>query len=309
MQWVFAGGPILIAFLGNLVIVGLLLRNLFALKQQMRRLSTTWNRVSMTTKNPRSLLEAATLPSEKSTLPLSRRFWKRISLSRGGRDTNNQKTMRNSCDDKMRYHLQVQASLYTIAFLFVYLFPIMNRTIIMVTGSVPPYMLLLSRTINPLQGFFNMIIYTRIPVSELRSKSDLSWLAAFWVVVRCREGQFVSTKKHISTGKSNRQYRRFSLQTKLRHAMQQIDDDQDNDHEKINNTDQENLPIQYDESFDSYNTKENHLINLLGQDDETNHEGKEIEFSKEMIERRSNLQIMDEVETNSCVSNAPISEP
>ena len=271
----------------------------------MRRLSTTWNRETIEKNRGTSLKATATSSSESSgQLPSSRRrFSRRISLT--------SKRMNSSRDDKMKYNLQVQALLYILAFTIVYLFSFINRIFVQVTGSVPYYLLFIARTINPLQGFFNMIIYTRIHVSELRSKSNLPWIRAIWTVLRCKENQFGSTQNNTANGRSNRQYRRSSLQIQMKNVIQQIDDDQyddgENDEEMINiNFDQVHkvsFPLQYDEhSNNNCNTKEN-PVNLCDkeEEDEDNDEkpGEEKIKTNEMIECQSSVYILDEVETNS----------
>ncbi len=241
--------------------------------------------MTTTTNNQNSLLQAATTSSSESasTLPSSssRRFFKKISLSQQDKratsmSNEHRRMSRSSRDDKMKYHLQVQGLLYILSFLLC--IPIFIAHIYkQVTGTVPFPLLFLARTINPFQGFFNMIIYTRIPVSQLRSKFDISWIKAFSVVLRCKEDQFVSTHEKAGNGTSTftsnrntKHYRRSSLQIQLRHAIdkQEIDNDddqQDEENDKVININIDrgfvSLPLQYDEGSNSGDDMKEHQHN------------------------------------------------
>lgn len=108
-----------------------------------------------------------------------------------------------------------------------------------------------------------MIIYTRIPVSELQTKSDLSWIRATWTVLQCKEDQFGSTQQENrvngrSNIKNHRRTQRPSLKKQKKHVLEQIDDDQkdneENDEEININIDQVqkvSSPLHYDECSDN----------------------------------------------------------
>ena len=50
---------------------------------------------------------------------------------------------------------------------------------------IPFFLLELGRLFNPLQGLFNILVYSRPHVSSLRSNHpEYSWLKAFWLTVR-----------------------------------------------------------------------------------------------------------------------------
>ena len=85
---------------------------------------------------------------------------------------------------EMDRNLQLQAVLYTLAFIVTYVFTYVHRILVMTRGSSPFIILYLPRIFRPLQGLFNIIIYTRIRVSRLRTNTGYSWIKAFYTVVK-----------------------------------------------------------------------------------------------------------------------------
>ncbi len=178
----------------------------------MNKLST-WNRASMAgapSTGHRSLLQVAAESSRRFSRRMSS-FISTSSRQSSGPDVTNGRIplrrMNSSRDDKMKYYLQVQGLLYILAFFFVYMFSFIARIFVQVTGGVPFALLFLARTLNPLQGFFNMLIFTRMSVSKLRSQSGLSWIKAIWVVLRCKEDQYGSPHDSMLDAESSRQNR------------------------------------------------------------------------------------------------------
>jgi hypothetical protein len=80
----------------------------------------------------------------------------------------------------------IMSSLYTGAFLITCFFPILGAIISSTKDgreNIPFSIVLLSRIFNPLQGFFNMLVYTRPHVSSLRRSHGYSRIKAFWVTI------------------------------------------------------------------------------------------------------------------------------
>lgn len=170
----------------------ILLWNLIVLLRQMRALNASWRRLSTSSQNNSILrsmskrlrsslsncfhrgqsdreemeVEVVSAPSPSSSLTTARRA-----------------TGSNPSSDDMVMNLQKQALLYIGAFLAVYLFPTIASLMKQTKGSAPFVIVLMLRLSIPLQGFFNVLIYTRIPISRLRSTSKVSWINAFWTVI------------------------------------------------------------------------------------------------------------------------------
>lgn len=194
--WVFAGIPILIAFAGNLIITIILLWDVTALSRQMQKLANSWRQGSLDeTQNDAGLLRRlsrrmSSFRLSEPGLPLTNpdRSTEVASMVEGSTTSftlparsNRSSTRRNG---DMKQHLKIQALLYVVAFITVYLFGFINQIAVEINGSAPFIITLIERITNPLQGFCNIIIYTRIRVSSLRSTSNLSWFKAFWTVVK-----------------------------------------------------------------------------------------------------------------------------
>ena len=79
-----------------------------------------------------------------------------------------------------------QALLYIFAFVITYIFPFIGRVVqIKVKKQVPFCLLILSQTFMPLQGFFNVFVYTRPHVKSIRKNNpDYSWFKAFWIAFK-----------------------------------------------------------------------------------------------------------------------------
>ena len=78
----------------------------------------------------------------------------------------------------------VQACWYVLAFFLTHAFAVI-ATIIRKTGNTPPFWIYLTaRLLSPLQGLFNIVVYTRPHVNTERKKNpNSSWFAAFKTVV------------------------------------------------------------------------------------------------------------------------------
>ncbi len=83
----------------------------------------------------------------------------------------------------MKRNLQIQASLYTCGFICTYIFAYVYRMTYIKKGSAHFALVLCTRIFRPLQGLFNIIIYTRVRVSNLCSATGMSWFRAFFTIV------------------------------------------------------------------------------------------------------------------------------
>lgn len=75
----------------------------------------------------------------------------------------------------------IQAICYVAA--ITYTFGFSARISEQLTGSVAFPLLVIARITNPLQGALNILIYTRLHVSRLRTNQNISWRRAFWRVI------------------------------------------------------------------------------------------------------------------------------
>ena len=147
--WVFAGIPILIAFAGNLIITIILLWDVTALSRQMQKLTNSWRRGSLDeTQNDAGLLcrLSRRMPSFSLSAP-------RLPLTNPDRSTEVASMVEGSTtsftlparsnrsntwlNGDMKQHLKIQALLYVVVFITVYLFGFINRIAVEINGSAP----------------------------------------------------------------------------------------------------------------------------------------------------------------------------
>lgn len=112
-----------------------------------------------------------------------------------------------------------RAAAYVIACILTYMFPIINRLIERQGSNVAPFVItLLSRMFFPLQGLFNVLVYTYPHViSHRRNHADCNWFQAFWKVIKTggdndESGVLTSRKKRRSV----RQMQRVLAQSEFR---------------------------------------------------------------------------------------------
>ena len=191
MQWLFAGYPILIAFFGNFIIMIMLVWNLYTLSRRMDRLAS-WRRaqdeakIGMMRRISRRMSSMRSSISRPSNVESQNVQFENADRSNGSLTFARplRSYRRRSSGNSMEHHLRVQAISYLAASLFIYVFPYTLRILIQVNNSSPFIITFLARLTNPLQGFFNILIFTRTRVSTLRANSDYSWLHAFSIVVK-----------------------------------------------------------------------------------------------------------------------------
>ena len=84
-------------------------------------------------------------------------------------------------ENKTEQEMVIQAICYVAA--ITYTFGFSARISEQLTGSVAFPLLVIARITNPLQGALNILIYTRLHVSRLRTNQNISWRRAFWRVI------------------------------------------------------------------------------------------------------------------------------
>jgi hypothetical protein len=95
--------------------------------------------------------------------------------------------------------ISIRAAAYIIGFLMTYIFSIVYR-LWQLQGGVPFFIIFFARFFYPLQGFFNVLIYTYPHVESFRRNHDqCSWLRAFIEVVKSG-----GDNDDIRAGKTNR---------------------------------------------------------------------------------------------------------
>ena len=87
----------------------------------------------------------------------------------------------------LRRHQEVkeQAIFFIVAFVCTYMVSYIHRIYEQINGTSPFWLRLIARVLNSLQGFFNILVYTRPHVTSLRRRhKELNWFQAFWAVVK-----------------------------------------------------------------------------------------------------------------------------
>ena len=233
-QWAFAGIPILGCFLLNIVIMFIMIWSLIKLQRKMNRLRNNW-RTSTTQSVQESSFNGSMINRFSRRISMMSSFTSQRSknrdddLSGGFRDTIRDRqsiyastspsrsiTNRSSVirQSEMERNLQLQAVLYALGFIISFFFTYANRILVSKHGSSPFIILLLPRIFRPLQGLFNIIIYTRIRVSRLRANTGYSWMKAFYTVVRSFDDHDDCTYEE-SSGEERRGRRRSIFQRLL----------------------------------------------------------------------------------------------
>jgi len=114
-------------------------------------------------------------------------------------------------DDNTNENLRVvvvQALLYILAFLSSVVFSAAVRIIESGGKPVPFAVYVLSRVFTPLQGFLNILVYTRPHVSSRRNQNpECSWLTAFWETIK-------SGGDNDTAGQSRRGRHKASIKTR-----------------------------------------------------------------------------------------------
>ena len=104
-----------------------------------------------------------------------------------------------------------RAAAYVAAYLFSFMFSLIYRVVSAhVSGPTPFIIILLARFFFPLQGFFNVLVYTYPHVvSYRRNNTECNWFKAFWNVIKSG-----GDNDQIKTGR--RAMRRASIRKRQR---------------------------------------------------------------------------------------------
>ena len=156
--------------------------------------------------------------------------------------------------------------------------------------------------LNTLQGFFNVIIYTRTSVSRLRSTSNMSWLRAFYTVLKSDSTQYPSDSRGSSNPVSIELIRRHSSKTTIRNLdiAAPFDDadssiSQTNEKRETNNINNNENEMKSDPQLQE---KELESLNYLDEDFK-NHDKEivrnNISFLKGKVSSYNNLYIDEDV--------------
>lgn len=193
-QWIFTAGPILLCFLTNVVIMFMIIWSMFLLQRNLNKLRNQWRSSTSQPPSIRSRMSNRMSQARRSVIST-------ISSFRSSYNSNNipeedgsarsstfvsRRPMRGSIliqQQETERNLQMQAILYIAAFLLTYIFSYIHRILYQRNGSSPFVLIMLSRIFRPMQGFLNILIYTRIKVARLRSTTDYSRIKAFFIVV------------------------------------------------------------------------------------------------------------------------------
>jgi len=93
-------------------------------------------------------------------------------------------SQRSRASLRRQSHIVHRATAYIIGYSLTYIFPLIFRSWLQ-TGSQPPFtIILLSRFFSPMQGFFNVLIYTYPHVKSVRVVESCSYLKALYMVVK-----------------------------------------------------------------------------------------------------------------------------
>ena len=102
---------------------------------------------------------------------------------RASNNTNNSSS--SSSSSSVEKEVISQALLYMGCCFLTYIFPLISRVISLQGKEVPFIILFLARFFLPLQGFFNIIVYTRPHIVSLRRNNpQYSWFKAFVIVFK-----------------------------------------------------------------------------------------------------------------------------
>jgi hypothetical protein len=160
-RWIFAGIPILISFIGCLIIMIKISFSVCLLVKQNSQHARSWRQSPRDVERYSPRLRRTPQPSPS-------------------RRTDGSSNLRDK-------EVALQATLFIAAFFCTFVFAFVARIMEQDPegGGAPFLLLLLTRTLNPLQGFFNILVYTRPHVSALRRRHlSYSRLRAFWIVVK-----------------------------------------------------------------------------------------------------------------------------
>jgi hypothetical protein len=216
-RWIFAGIPVLICFLGCIGIMILICHAAVSVSRNSSRHRNRWrkgqNNVDDDATPPSSINLTAELTSLGSktmhfSLPVINetaaqsppqppKAW--ITRTFSPRLTPGITTSRNMSNrDK---EVIQQAKFFIAAFLGTFALTYTNRIVEQITGSYPFWLGLVARTVLSMQGFLNILIYTRPHViTKRRRHTNYSWFKAFIEVVKAGGDNDGNTRRRRRRG-------------------------------------------------------------------------------------------------------------
>ena len=192
MKWIFAGGPLFGVFFVNCTILALIWRTY---RSQAQRNQSYGNSPASRSSPRAQVKQGDEEEQEGKCFPCCPTQQCPITINRSKSQSNTPRRPSILADYLSRpsrasvrrlEEISRRAAAYVIGFMLCYIFTLIYRLIEMY-GSVPtPYaIIILSRIFFPLQGFFNVIIYTYPHVTSYRrNHSECNWFEAFWNVVK-----------------------------------------------------------------------------------------------------------------------------
>lgn len=180
-RWLFAGIPVFLCFVAYIIIMIQICSAVIAQTAQSDRYrSELWQ----SGRRPgQTRTESATNESRLQRLMMSIFPSNAESVVEAG-GTNFNLSLSLSRANAKKREVKQQAMLFIGAFLITASMTYVNRVTEQVVGSSPFWLQWLARFLNGLQGFFNIIVYTKPHVASLRRRhQNYSWFNAFFKVV------------------------------------------------------------------------------------------------------------------------------
>ena len=190
-------GPIFLALFGILFSLGVLWWTVTKLERQMNRyrMSNDLSRIRRTSTSTFQRSSNILIPDGSAPIEIDQnnavRRLSRLRSYYGNTNTDN--NTGETCLARRRHAFRcrrgkgffIQALFYTLAFLLSHTFSVVFSSL-KITGSEPRLpLLVLARLFNPLQGIFNILVYTRPHVAKERLRDpSLTWWGAFKKVVK-----------------------------------------------------------------------------------------------------------------------------
>jgi hypothetical protein len=247
LKWIAMGIPIFTVFIGNCFILGLIWRRVRhqVLRSQMYRQSLILpQRQSESQSRPQpvgtlSTVQETTSPEKGQS---SKRLFNYLNTSPLCRSTKSALAQQHQNDTNATSPLAARLSrpsramvqrlrdissrayAYIVGYLMTYSFSIIFRLWQLKTPDVPFIVIMLARILYPLQGFFNVVIYTYPHVvSCRRNHGDYSWLKAFWEVLKSGGDSDQVRVGRMSQNGTLRQQRRVLEASRRRSMVGKLD--------------------------------------------------------------------------------------
>mmetsp|Transcript_3601 Transcript_3601/g.5318 ORF Transcript_3601/g.5318 Transcript_3601/m.5318 type:complete len:433 (+) Transcript_3601:130-1428(+) len=193
LRWVLGGVPVFFVFACNCIMLLVIWHAEYSQNRRNRRYAVSWRENPSTCQSTGN--GSSIIGSTSSFLARSRDIFRRPS--------------QRPCSSaaKRRHQIAQRALWFILAFILTYIFTITTRILL---DKSPYFLQFLSRLFIPLQGFFNILVFTSPHVAGYRQKNpECSWFRAFWNVMKSGGDKdvFYSTRR----GKGASKLRRKSL--------------------------------------------------------------------------------------------------